>query len=277
VSPRESTTTGEPRGTDASGRTGLARKELAAMLAEYHDTRDPELRERVIEAHLGLAHYLARRFSHRGLPEDDLAQVASLALVKAVDRFDPSHGFEFSTFATHTINGELKRHFRDHGWSVRAPRRLQELYLEVSRCVDDLAQELGRAPQVHEVATKLNLAEEDVIEALEAGHAYRIGSLDGSGDGGDDDPSPVPLGETDPNFERAELHADLASLLERLPERQRRIVWLRFWGGLTQSEIARQLGLSQMHVSRLLARSLDMLRRSADGELRPKAPSKPVR
>jgi len=264
-------------GAKAGARPGPSRRELAEMLAEYHRTSDPTLRARVIEAHLGLAHYLARRFSHRGLPEEDLAQVASLALLKAVDRFDPSQGFEFSTFATHTINGELKRYFRDHGWSVRAPRRLQELYLEVSRSVDELTQELGRPPHVYEVAQRLELAEEDVIEALEAGHAYRIGSLDTSADGDDDDPTPLPLGAADPNFERAELHVDLERLLERLPERQRRIVWLRFWEGLTQSEIARELGLSQMHVSRLLARSLDTLRRSAEEDLRPSVPSEPAR
>src|ERR1700731_2465175 len=148
------------------------RDELREKFTRFAETRDSRLRDQLVGAPLGLAEYLARRFANRGEPLDDLVQVASLGLIKAVDRFDPDRGVEFSTYATHTIVGELKRHFRDKGWAVRAPRRMQELYLRLTTVVATLSQELGRSPTIAELANETQVSEEDVLEALEAGQAY---------------------------------------------------------------------------------------------------------
>jgi RNA polymerase sigma-B factor len=222
----------------------------------------------LIAAHLGLAEYLARRFANRGEALDDLVQVASLALVKAVDRFDPSRGVEFSTFATHTIVGELKRHFRDKGWAVRAPRRMQELYLRLSKVVGTLSQRLGRSPTIAEIAGELKVSEEEVLEALEAGQAYRSTSLDAPAGKEEGEALVARLGGNDPSMENAENRATLSPLLARLPERERLIVHMRFFVGLSQSEIATRLGISQMHVSRLLARCVAQLRSAAEAPAR---------
>jgi RNA polymerase sigma-B factor len=238
---------------------------LMQTFQEFADTRHPALRDQLIEAHMGLAEYLARRFANRGEPLDDLVQVASLGLVKAVERFDPSRGLEFTTFATPTIVGELKRHFRDKGWAVRVPRRVQELHLRVTKVVDDLSLEMGRSPTVPEIAQRAGITEDEVIEAMDAGSAYRSASLDAGR--GDDDESPGllgQLGELDPELARAERRAALGPLIGALPEREQVMLYLRFYEGLTQSEIAKQLGISQMHVSRLLARSLQQLRELAE-------------
>ena len=207
--------------------------------------------------------HLARRFTGRGEPEDDLVQVASMALVGAVERFDPSLGVEFSTFATRTILGELKRHFRDKGWFVRAPRRVQELYLAVGDVTGRLGQQLGRSPTIGEIARALDASEDDVIEALEAGHAYRAASLDAPQAEGDTMAERV--GTADPQFAVSDDRLFLAPALDQLPARERAIVEMRFLGGMTQSQIAAHVGISQMHVSRLLKRSLDTFR-AAYGE-----------
>jgi RNA polymerase sigma-B factor len=235
--------------------TGLKLKEEFARFAR---TRDPGTRDKLIQAHLGLAGHLARRYSGRGEPYDDLFQVGSLALVKAVDRFDPERGVEFSTFATRTIVGELKRHFRDRGWFVRAPRRVQELYLQVGEVIGSLTQELGRSPTIRELATATGVGEEDVVEALEAGQGYRSGSLDVVGPEGE--VLAERLGEEDAALGDAERRAFLSPALDRIPARDRYILRLRFEDGLTQSEIAKQVGMSQMHISRLLSSSLQTLR-----------------
>ncbi len=238
---------------------------LQATFQEFAASRDPGLRDALIEAHLGLAEYLARRFVNRGEPLDDLVQVASLGLVKAVERFDPGRGLEFTTFATPTIVGELKRHFRDKGWAVRVPRRVQELHLRVTGVVDDLQLELGRSPTVAEIAVRAGTSEDEVIEAVDAGSAYRSTSLDASRS--DDEESPGllgQLGDFDPELARAENRTGLNPLLRQLPEREQLMLYLRFYEGKTQSEIAQRLGISQMHVSRLLARSLDRLRELAE-------------
>lgn len=242
------------------------RQELARAFEEFASTRAPHLRDQLIEAHMGLAEYLARRFTNRGEPLDDLIQVASLGLVKAVDRFDPSRGLEFTTFATPTIVGELKRHFRDKGWAVRVPRRVQELHLRVTKVIDDLSLELGRSPLIAEIALRAGITEDDVIEAIDAGSAYRSTSLDAARS--DDEESPGllgRLGEVDAELASAERRATLGPLIGALPEREQAMLYLRFYEGRTQSEIARQLGISQMHVSRLLARSLHQLRELAEG------------
>ncbi|MGI9119648.1 MAG: RNA polymerase sigma factor SigF [Acidimicrobiales bacterium] len=241
------------------------KKALLATFQEFASTRDRALRDQLIEAHLGLAEYLARRFSNRGEPLDDLVQVASLGLVKAVERFDPSRGLEFTTFATPTIVGELKRHFRDKGWAVRVPRRVQELHLRVTGVIDDLQLELGRSPTVAEVAVRAGTSEDEVIEAVDAGSAYRSTSLDASR--GDDEESPGllgQLGEIDPELARAESRTELSPLMAELASREQLMLYLRFYEGKTQSEIARRLGISQMHVSRLLSRSLERLRELAE-------------
>ncbi len=236
------------------------REELREMFSEYARSRDQQLRSLLIEAHIGLAHHLARRFAYRGEPYDDLVQVGSLALIKAVDRFDPDRGVEFTTFASKTILGELKRHFRDKGWAIRAPRRLQELYLQLNHSVAALSQELGRSPTIAELAADTGAPEDQVLEAFEAGQSYRSTSLDGAST--DDEGLGSRIGTEAQEIDTIEWRATLEPHIKSLPERERDILRLRFVAGLTQSEIATRIGLSQMHVSRLLAHSLTSLRRS---------------
>lgn len=228
--------------------------------AEFAVSRDPRLRDQLVEAHLGLAHQLARRFANRGEAHSDLSQVASIALIKAVDRFDPDRGVEFSTFATRTIIGELKRHFRDKGWAIRAPRRVQELYLELGHAVEALSHRLGRSPTIAELALETRSSQEQVLEAMEAGQSYRTASIDAPDR--QEGTIATRLGDIDSGFSSAEDRHVLAQALEKLPERERRILQLRFVEGLTQSQIAAEIGVSQMHVSRLLATSLSKLRES---------------
>ena len=240
------------------------REELTEQFLAYAETRDASLRDQLVGAHLGLAEYLARRFANRGEPLDDLVQVASLGLIKAVDRFDPTRGVAFSTYATHTIVGELKRHFRDKGWAVRAPRRMQERYLSLGKVVATLGQELGRSPTIAELAAEVQVSEEEVLEALEAGQAYRSTSLDAPAGTEEGETLGARLGGEDASLEDAESRATLSPLLGQLGQRERLILHLRFFEGLTQSEIANRLGISQMHVSRLLARSVSQLRTAAE-------------
>jgi len=233
-------------------------REVRRSFREFADSGDEQLRNQLVEDHLGLAHQLARRFTNRGEPYDDLVQVAAMALVKSVDRFDPDRGVEFSTFATRTIIGELKRHFRDKGWAIRAPRRIQELYLAVRPAIEALTQELGRPPTVVEIAASVGTTEESVIEALEAGQRYRTASIDAPDR--QEGSIALRLGEVDAGYAGMDDRMLLALSMADLPEREQTIIKLRFVDGLTQSEIAAQVGLSQMHVSRLLAASLDQLR-----------------
>jgi len=230
---------------------------LADKLREYSRTRDPKLRDELITSHVGLVEQLAKRFANRSEPLDDLVQAGSIGLIKAVEGFDPDLGFEFAAYATKTIVGELKRHFRDKGWSVRAPRRVQELYLSLGQTIEELSQRLGRSPTVKELAVESGVTEDAVLEALEAGHAYRSTSLDNPGPEGETLGNR--LGTEDFEFDKAEDRAVLLPHLAALPARERLILKLRFVDDLTQSEIAQRVGLSQMHVSRLLARSLAML------------------
>nr|WP_307026020.1 RNA polymerase sigma factor SigF [Streptomyces canus] len=223
--------------------------------AEYAD-----LRNRLVRMHLPLVEHLARRFRNRGEPLDDLTQVATIGLIKSVDRFDPERGVEFSTYATPTVVGEIKRHFRDKGWAVRVPRRLQELRLSLTTATAELSQRHGRSPTVHELAEKLGISEEEVLEGLESANAYSTLSLDVPDT---DDESPAvadTLGAEDEALEGVEYRESLKPLLEDLPPREKRILLLRFFGNMTQSQIAQEVGISQMHVSRLLARTLAQLR-----------------
>jgi RNA polymerase sigma-B factor len=229
------------------------------------DVREPdrpalsaEEREQLITSNLGLAQQLARRFLHRGEPLEDLVQVASVALVKSVDRFDPGRGVDFPAFATRTIIGELKRHFRDKGWAVRASRRVQELYLELGHATSALVQQLGRSPTVAELAEATGASEEAVLEAIEAGQGYRAASIDATES--EDDPLAARLGSHDINYDSVEDRVVLGPALATLPDREQSILRMRFVDGLTQSEIAVAVGVSQMHVSRLLSSSLEKLR-----------------
>ena len=233
--------------------------ELAAL--PEGDPRRARLRDELVEQHLPLVEYLARRFRNRGEPLDDLVQVATIGLIKSVDRFDLERGVEFSTYATPTIVGEIKRHFRDKGWAIRVPRRLQELKLSLTKATSELSQKNGRSPTVAELAQHLGMTEEEILEGLESANAYSAVSLDAP-DGGDDDSPSVSdsLGITDEALEVVEYRESLKPLLEKLPAREKKILLLRFFGGMTQSQIAAELGISQMHVSRLLARTLAQLR-----------------
>jgi RNA polymerase sigma-B factor len=244
------------------------REELREQFIAFAREREAPLRDELVAAHLGLAEYLARRFANRGEPLEDLVQVASLGLIKAVDRFDPERGVEFSTYATHTIVGELKRHFRDKGWAIRAPRRMQELYLQLGKVVGTLSQELGHSPTIAELAAEVEVSEEEVLEALEAGQAYRSASLDAPVGNEEGETLGAHLGEEDVSLADVESRATLSPLLAQLPPRERLILHLRFFEGLTQSEIATRLNISQMHVSRLLARSVSELRNAAEAPAR---------
>ena len=226
------------------------------------DPRKQRARDSLVEQHLPLVEHLARRFRNRGEPYDDLVQVATIGLIKSVDRFDLERGVEFSTYATPTIVGEIKRHFRDKGWAVRVPRRLQELRLSLASATSELSQKQGRAPTVSELAAHLKISDEDVLEGLESANAYSTLSLDAGDSGSGDEPMPVSetLGVEDEGLEGVEYRESLKPMLERLPPREKKILMLRFFKNMTQSEIAAEVGISQMHVSRLLARTLAQLR-----------------
>jgi RNA polymerase sigma-B factor len=218
-------------------------------------------RDALVESHMGLADHLARRYVGRGESLEDLTQVAYLALVKAADRFDPERGAEFATFATPTVLGEIKRHFRDKGWAIRVPRHLQELRLALTKAVDELTHELQRSPNVHELAAHLSVSEDEVLQGLECGRAYSTQSIDPLLDPGDDEvPLAAVVGAVDPGLERVEDRHALKPLMNELPERERQMLELRFFQNKTQTEIAEELGISQMHVSRLLTKTLADLR-----------------
>ena len=224
--------------------------EMAA--ADPDSTEHRRIRDELVRMHLPLVEYLARRFRNRGEPYDDLVQVATIGLIKSVDRFETDRGVEFSTYATPTIVGEIKRHFRDKGWTIRVPRRLQELKLSLSKATSELAQRNGRSPTVAELAAYLELSEEEILEGMESAHAYSAVSLDAPGGDDSDAPSVADsLGVQDIALEGVEYRESLKPLLEKLPAREKRILLLRFFGGQTQSQIAAELGISQMHVSRL--------------------------
>jgi RNA polymerase sigma-B factor len=239
------------------------------VIRALHDDRDLFLlaragdtgaRETLIERYLPFAQRLARRFSHTRAEREDLVQVASVALVKAVDRYDPDRGFAFTTFATPTIDGELKRFIRDTRWALRVPRGLQERYLKLETAVAELEPQLGRSPTPAELAQHLRVPREEIIEAYEVATKRDVASLDKAREADDGSPKPAgPPAREDPRYELIEECATIAPLLGNLPDREREILRLRFGGELSQQEIAHQLGISQMHVSRLIRRSLDSL------------------
>ncbi len=231
------------------------------LLRRYHEHGDLQAREQLIEQYMSLVRSLARRYSYRGEQLDDLIQIGAIGLIKAIDRFDLDRGVELTTYATPNIIGEIKRHFRDKGWAVRVPRGLQELNVQLSRLVETLTVQLGRSPTITELAKASDSTEEEVLEALESGRAYASLALSSGGGEGADALDPLEsIGEEEHEYEVSEDRAVLEPGMRALDERERRILQLRFFDGLTQSQIAQQVGISQMHVSRLIRRSLDKIR-----------------
>jgi len=255
--PSESTAE-SPQGEGGESAVSSSERERSfELFARLPD--DTKAREQLVLLHRPLAEYLARRFSGRGESREDLEQVATIALIKAIDRFDLSREVKFSTYATATIVGELKRHFRDKGWALRVPRRLQETGLKVSKSVSELSQQLGRSPTVREIAKATGLDPEEVLEGMETAYVYSTTSLDAPAD--DQGTSSIhQLGQEDETLELLEGWATVAPALKTIPARERQILYLRFFRGLTQTQIAAELGISQMHVSRLLLRTLRVLR-----------------
>lgn len=248
--------------TTSTRAAALSKRQLRDLHDQYNRTRDVFARDALLNQYQGLVHSMVSRFCRRPDEREDLEQVVQIALVRGLDRYDPERGVEFSTFAWATVRGEIKRYYRDHSWRLRVPRRLQDSYLAVAAAVDELSHELNRSPTFDEIAVHTALSVEEVVEAIEVRHAYRLVSLDApvrEDDGGE----AVALGAVDPGMVATEERLALRSLISRLPPREQRIVMLRFLDEMTQSEIAAEVGLSQMQVSRLLARSLDQLRRWA--------------
>jgi len=249
------------------------RRRSAELFADLRDAGSSDAsrtsaRDELLSLHMPLVEHCARRFRNRGEPFEDLVQVGSIGLIKAVDRFDTDRGVEFSTYATPTIIGEIKRYFRDKGWAIRVPRRLQELRMQITAATADLTQSLGRSPTPREIAQSIGCSVEEIIEGLESSNAYATLSLDaGSDDAEDGGPSMLDaIGVDDEGLERVEIRESIKPLLEGLPEREKRILLLRFFKNMTQSQIATEIGVSQMHVSRLLTRTLDQLRVSLESE-----------
>jgi RNA polymerase sigma-B factor len=246
----------------------IPRDELRALHRRYRDTTDPaekeRIREQLVNAYHDFVYFLARKFQNRGEPLDDIVQVGYLGLIKAIERFDPDLGFEFTTFATLTVAGEIKRHFRDKGTAIRFPRRLQELHQTVVRVNEQMKNELGREPAVAELADRLGVTPDDVTEAMEIGPAYVPLSLDqpiASGDGDSSRSVSEQIGGADPELDRVEMRDVLDRAMEHLTPRERAIMAMRFYEQMSQSEIARRLGISQMHVSRLQRAALEQLRK----------------
>ncbi len=231
------------------------------LLLRYQRDGDLEAREEVVVRFMPLARQLAGRYKHAGEPQEDLVQVACVGLLKAVDRYDPDRGGGFARYAVPTMLGELKRHFRDKGWSVHVPRATQELVLKVGEALGTLPARLGHSPRPRDIAAALGATVEEVLEAMEAATAYEATSLDAPRPGGDDDGWTYldTLASEDGGYERVEIGETLRGAMEALPPRERVILMLRFEHDLTQAEIAERVGVSQMHVSRLLRRSLDRL------------------
>ncbi|MGI5843658.1 MAG: SigB/SigF/SigG family RNA polymerase sigma factor [Candidatus Xenobium sp.] len=241
------------------------RDRVRELLKDYARTRDPQTKAELAALHLNLVRYLAGKFAGRGESLEDLVQVGSLGLVKALDRYDPERGNEFTTYATPTIVGEIKRHFRDKGWAMKIPRRLQELNQSVNRTSEQMASELGRAPTVQEIAERLEVAADEVLQAQELGRAYNMVSLNSEIDGENEGKSASLLdylGQEDLNLERVEDRLALRRAFASLPPREQHLMFLRYFENRSQSDIARILDISQMHVSRLQQRSLERMKQA---------------
>jgi RNA polymerase sigma-B factor len=259
---------GDSGALEAARRLDGAREQNALLFGRFHDATAPEAarlraRDGLVSLHLPLVEHCARRFRNRGEPFEDLVQVGTIGLIKSIDRFQVERGVEFSTYATPTIIGEIKRHFRDKGWAIRVPRRLQELRMQIGATTAELTQTLGRSPTPRELAEALDCSVEEIVEGIESSNAYSTLSLDATDDSSDDGVSMLDMmGLDDAELEQIEIRESIKPLLEALPSREKRILLLRFFKNKTQSEIAAEIGVSQMHVSRLLSRTLDQLRSS---------------
>jgi len=267
--------TSETMGDDGSGAPRgleLTRLRSAALFVELHGASSETgvsgtARDALVHLHLPLVEHCARRFRNRGEPFEDLVQVGTIGLIKSIDRFDTDRGVEFSTYATPTIIGEIKRHFRDKGWAIRVPRRLQELRMQIGSATAEITQSRGRSPTPRELAEHIGCSVEEIIEGMESSNAYSTLSLDASDDSeGGSSPILDALGVDDVNLEHVEIRESLKPLLDQLGAREKRILLLRFFKNMTQSQIAEEIGFSQMHVSRLLTRTLDQLRASLADE-----------
>ena len=256
-----------PMAADSRGSHKLAwNKELTRELfARYKDKGDMAARDQLIVNHLNLVRFLAAKFANRGEPLDDLVQVGTIGLIKAIDRFEPERGLEFTTYATPTILGEIKRHFRDKGWSVRVPRRLQELSAKVNQANEALIQRNQRTPSVEEIANYLDVSVDEVLEAMESSEAYASVPLDSPGSGDDDAPSIIDrFGAVDTDLASLDDKMVLSGALAKLEPNERALVEMRFVEGLTQSQIAERMGMSQVQVSRLLHKTLERMRKDID-------------
>jgi RNA polymerase sigma-B factor len=249
--------------TDEDKRASQLIEAMAALPVNHPDR--PALRRQAIEAWLPMANRLTRRYMGRGEPFDDLLQTATIGLIKAIDGFDPGRGVDFTGYAIPTVLGEIKRYFRDRSWTLRIPRRLQELRMAIGAARTELEHSLTRAPTVADISAHLGVGEEEILEALEAGHAYRPASLSTPVRDGEDLSLGDTLGTEDNGFAMAEFGVSLPPAMECLTDRERTIITLRFYGELTQSKIAEKIGISQMHVSRLLTQALGKLRAQLDG------------
>lgn len=250
------------------GKAAWDKDRTRELFRQYKATGDPEVRDQLIVSHLNLVRFLASKFKNRGEPLDDLIQVGTIGLIKAIDRFDPSRGLEFTTYATPTILGEIKRHFRDKGWSVRVPRRLQELSAKVNQANDELTNELSRSPSVEEIAKRVGATVDDVLEAMESSSAYSSVPLEGGGSSDDDDaPSVIDHYATeDENLAASDDRIVLEDAIRDFSPREKDVIRMRFFEGMTQVEIAERLGISQVQVSRLLRRTLRRVQDKIDPE-----------
>lgn len=251
-----------------SGKAAWDKEKTHELFRKFKEEGDMEAREKLVMSHLNLVRFLANKFKNRGEPLDDLVQVGYLGLLKAIDRFDPSRGLEFTTFATPTIMGEIKRHFRDKGWSVRVPRRLQELSAKVNQATDLLTRQLQRSPSVEEIAEHLDVSVDEVLEAMESSSAYSSVPLEApSGADSDDSPSVLDRYATEDNdLAFTDDRLVIEEALEGFSPREREVIELRFLKGMTQIEIAERLGISQVQVSRLLRRTLKKIQDRIDPE-----------
>ena len=250
------------------GKVAWDKERTRELFRLYKEEGDEEAREQLIVSHLNLVRFLASKFKNRGEPLDDLLQVGTIGLIKAIDRFDPDRGLEFTTFATPTIMGEIKRHFRDKGWSVRVPRRLQELSAKVNQTTDDLTRELQRPPSVAEVAERLGATVDEVLEAMESSTAYSAVPLEGTGqDTEDDAPSVLDhYASEDDDLARLDVRMVIEDAIKSFAPREQEAVRMRFEQGLTQVEIAEKMGISQVQVSRLLRKVLKQIQERLDPE-----------
>ncbi|CAN5255062.1 N/A [soil metagenome] len=260
----------DPVATARSLRIDETRRHSAALFAEMrHDETSDAVRagcrDSLVRLHLPLVEHCARRFRNRGEPFEDLVQVGTIGLIKSVDRFDTDRGVEFSTYATPTIIGEIKRYFRDKGWAIRVPRRLQELRMQIGAATAELSQSLGRSPTPRELAEAIGCTVEEIVEGIESSNAYSTLSLDATDDSDDSTSSILDaIGVDDAGLEHVEIRESIKPLLEKLEPREKKILLLRFFKNMTQSQIADEIGVSQMHVSRLLNRTLEQLRSSLE-------------